>query len=138
MVVSWRPSGRRVGYEPGDDHQIIRQIPLADQSPSPHNNLHRFFVRTIYISKIKLRISKTRDTFRSQTKIPHFFSENDEEGRNQHQWSSATEQLPYGALTPYKLTISILCYMTVRDFTRNKFTTQMDSESFKEKLTKLR
>ena len=34
-------------------------------------------------------------------------------------------------------TISVLCYMVVRDFTKNKFTTQMDSEGFKEELMKL-
>ena len=49
---------------------------------------------------------------------------------------NTTKQLPNGVFAHISFTISILCYTAVRDF-MNKFTTQMDSEGFKEELTKL-
>ena len=99
---------------------------------SSHNNLHRFFIGTTYLHlKNKIMNFKNKGYFKFSHQDAHFI---------QKRWGG-TESTPPNSYqmecSRISFTISILCYTAVRDFTRNKFTTQMASEGFKEELTKL-
>ena len=93
---------QRVGYEPGNDHQVIQQILLPDQRLHPtqvHTTTYIDFSSELptYISKMKLWISKTRDSINFTQRYP-ICSKNDEEEQNQHyqtvtKWSVSTYKL---------------------------------------------